>query len=90
MKIDYLEIAEKATEVLQKIMSEKTGEELEQIFSLGADAFDKMKAAAMLAAGMVERIVTDLVEETDELPEAREMSMFNDLVIESVRELENV
>ena len=88
MTIDYLGIAEKATQVLEKIMNEKTGEELQEIFSLGAEAFDKMKAAAMIAAGMVERIVVDLVEEHQGLPDdvvTRNVpTQFDDIVIEGV------
>lgn len=57
-KINYEEIANIAIKVLDSAMSEKTGSELQTIFNLGQEAFDKIKAAAMLAASMMERIVT--------------------------------
>lgn len=46
-----------AVQITEELMSQKTGEELEAIFQLGKESFEKAKAAGMLAGALLERIL---------------------------------
>lgn len=82
MNIDYSNIANVAITILESAMSEKTGDELQSIFDLGEEAFDKIHAAAMIAAAMVERIVNDSIRDIEDISE------FDTLVGTGIRQLE--
>ena len=63
-------IGEVAVQILEELMSEKTGEQLAEIFEQGKEAFNKAKAAGVLFAKLVQRV--GLLTESD--PESRAMT----------------
>ncbi len=84
--LDYMKIADIAVNILESVMSEKTGEELQTIFNLGNEAFDKMKAIAILASSMVERMIEDTNPETGEYVARSLQNPFEEVVSRGIEQ----